>query len=181
MWFEAVFFPNVREKSVLLIDSLTTYNDKDMINSITPSNKELEILKMPPKTTSMIQPLDKYGFRLCKNFLRRFSDRVVLDGLDVDSYQRNNIIKFQSLVLNQLSSPRFENVFKYSWYACGFNDTHPGNFDDPVEFCFNIEDKICSSLDLNCNSGCFIICSWFENSLFFEHFYTAYHICNDIQ
>jgi hypothetical protein len=181
LWFEAVFFPNVREKSVLLIDSGTTYNDKEMINSITPSNKELEIQKIPPKTTSMVQPLDKYGFRLWKNFVRRFSDRVVLDGLDVDLYQRNNIIKLQSLVHNQLSSPRFENVFKYSWYACGYNDTHPGTFDNPVEFCFNIEDKICSRLDLNCNSGCFIICSWCENSLCFEHFYTDYHICNEIQ
>ncbi len=43
----------------------------------------------------------------------RFSDRVVLDGLDVDLYQRNNIIKLQSL-MHQLSSPRFENIFKYS-------------------------------------------------------------------
>jgi hypothetical protein len=75
-------------------------------------------------TTSMIQPLDKYGFRLWKNFVR-FSDRVVLDGLDIDLYQRNNIIKLQSL-MHQLSSPRFENVFKYSWYASGFNDTHQG-------------------------------------------------------
>ena len=72
-----------------------------MINSITPSTKELEILKIPPKTTSMVQPLDKYGFRLWKNFVRRFSDRVVLDGLDVDLYQRNNIIKLQSLVHNR--------------------------------------------------------------------------------
>jgi hypothetical protein len=30
-----------------------------MINSISPSNKELEILKIPPKTTSMIQHLDE--------------------------------------------------------------------------------------------------------------------------
>jgi hypothetical protein len=41
-------------------------------------------------------------------------------------------------VHNQLSAPRFENLFKYSWYACGFNDTHPGPFDNPVEFRFNI-------------------------------------------
>jgi hypothetical protein len=84
---------------------------------------------------------------------------VVLDGLDVDLYQRNNMIKLQSLVHNQLTSPRFENLFKYSWYSCGFSDTHQGAFDNPVEFCFNIEDKICSRLDLNCNSSCFIICS----------------------
>jgi hypothetical protein len=108
LWFKEVFFPNVGNKSVLIVDSWTTYNDKVLIKNATPSNKELETLTIPPKTTALVQPLDKYGFRLWKNFLRKFSDRVVLDRLDIDLYQRNNILKLQSLVHNQFSSPRFE-------------------------------------------------------------------------
>jgi hypothetical protein len=94
LWFQEVFFPNVGNKSVLIVDSWTTYNYKVLI-TVTPSNKELEILTIPPKTTALVQPLDKYGFRLWKNFLRKFSDCVVLDRLDIDLYQRNNILKLQ--------------------------------------------------------------------------------------
>jgi hypothetical protein len=179
LWFREVFFPNVGNKSVLIVDSWTTYNDKVLITNVSPSNKELEILTIPPKTTALVQPLDKYGFRLWKNFVRKFSDRVVLDRLDVDLYHRNNILKLQSLVHNQFSSPRFENVFKYSWFACGYSNNHPGNFVNPIEYCFNVHNKYCSRSDLLCNSVSFIICSWCNESFCFEHFFTAYHICNN--
>ncbi len=95
-WFTEVFFPNVGNKSALLLDSLITYNDKNLINRVTPSNKQLEILTIP-QTTGLIQTLDKYGFRLWENFVR-FSDPVLFDGQDVNLYHRNNILKLQSLV-----------------------------------------------------------------------------------
>jgi hypothetical protein len=63
LWFKEVFFPNVGNKSVLIVDSWTTYNYKALIKSVTPSNKELEILTIPPKTTALVQPLEKCGFR----------------------------------------------------------------------------------------------------------------------
>jgi hypothetical protein len=179
IWFTEVFFPAVGERSVLLLDSWTTYKDKAMIKSVTPADKELEILTIPPNTTSMVQPLDKYGFRLWKNFVRKFSDRVILDGIDVDLFQRNNILKLQSLVHNQFSSPRFENVFKYSWFASGYTDSHPGNFENPVQYCFNILDKSCSRVDLQCIDGAFIFCSWCKESFCFEHYFTCFHYCNN--
>jgi hypothetical protein len=76
---------------VLLLDSWTTYKDKAMVKSVTPANKELDILNIPLNTTSMVQPLDKYGFRFWKNFVRKFSDRAILDGINVDLFQRNKI------------------------------------------------------------------------------------------
>ncbi len=54
LWFKEVFFSNVGNKSVLIADSWTTYNDKTIIKSVTPSNKELKILTIPPKTTAII-------------------------------------------------------------------------------------------------------------------------------
>jgi hypothetical protein len=177
--FKEVFFPNVGDNSVLLLDSWTTFNDKTMIKkSVTPSNKRLEILRIPPKTTSIVQPLDKYGFRLWKNFVRKFYDRVMLD---IYLYQRKNILKLQSLVHNQFSSPRFENSFKYSWYAYVYSDNHPGNFVNPAKFCFDILDKNCSRIDLFCNSVSFIVYSWCNDSFSFDHFFTDFHYCNNFQ
>ena len=179
VWFQDVFFPAANQHSVLLVDSWDTYKDKAMIRSVTPANKQLEILTIPPKTTSMVQPLDVYGFRLWKSFVRKFSDRVVLDDLDVELFQRNNILKLQSLVHHQFSSPRFENFIKYSWFASGYIDDHPGQFDNPVEFCFNILDKSCSRLDLDCSDGSFIVCSWCKDSFCFNHYFINPHMCND--
>jgi hypothetical protein len=179
IWFKDVFFPAVGERSVLLVDSWTTYKDRAMIQNVTPEDKEIEILTIPPSTTSLVQPLDKYGFRLWKNFVRKFSDRVILDNIEVDLFQRNNILKLQSLVHNQFSSPRFENVFKYSWFASGYTETHPGNFENPVEYCFKTSDKSCSRLDLQCNDVSFILCSWCEGSFCFEHYFTYFHYCNN--
>jgi hypothetical protein len=178
-WFQEVFFPHVGSNSALIVDSLTHYKDKDLIKSATPPDKALKILTIPPKTTSMIQPLDKYGFCLWKNFVRKFSDRVLIDGININLCQRNNILKLQSLVHNQFSSPRFENLFKYSWFACGYTDFHPGYFENPVEFCFNVNDKLCFKLDLQCSSVSFINCSWCNNSFCFEHFFTDFHFCEN--
>jgi hypothetical protein len=179
VWFKDIYFPSVGPQSVLLVDSWTTYKDRDMIHSVRPIDKNVEILTIPPNTTSLVQPLDKYGFRLWKNFVRKFSDRVILDGIDLDLFQRNNILKLQSLVHNQFSSPRFENVFKYSWYASGYSDNHPENFENPVEFCFKTIDKNCSHSDLQCSDISFIICSWCKASFCFEHYFTFFHYCNN--
>jgi hypothetical protein len=127
----------------------------------------------------MIQPLDKYGFRVWKNFVRKFFDRAIIDGININLCQRNNILKLQSLVHNQFSSPRFENLFKYSWFACGYTDCHPGYFENPVEFCFNVNDKLCSKLDLQCCSVSFINCSWCNKSFCFKYFFTDFHFCEN--
>lgn len=73
-WFKEDYFPNTPDESIFLVDSWTTYNDKKAIDSNKPEEKSLEILKIPPKTTSLVQPLDVFFFRkiLQKNFLTEF-------------------------------------------------------------------------------------------------------------
>ena len=77
-----------------------------------PVNKEIKFFKIPKGTTGKIRPLDVFGFRIWKNFVRHFSDSVILRNSDVNLHLRKNIIELQSLVHNQLSSPRYIHVFK---------------------------------------------------------------------
>lgn len=58
-----------------------------------PQNKIINIKKIPTGTTGKIQPLDVYGFRIWKNFVRTFSDNVMLMDHDMNLHVRNNIIK----------------------------------------------------------------------------------------
>ena len=119
------------------------------------------LLTIPKHTTSLIQPPDVYGFRIWKQFVRRFSDQVLIDDLDVNLHQRNSIIKLQSLVHNQFSSPRFVDMFKYAWFKCGYVENRPPRFKNPVEFCFANNGSECHY----CDSFNFIVCGWCQKSL----------------
>ncbi|KYN15187.1 hypothetical protein ALC57_12597, partial [Trachymyrmex cornetzi] len=61
-------------------------------------DKDIRILTIP-KRTGMVQPLDVYEFmaaiRLWKNFVKTFSDRVMLLNYNINLHLRNNIIKLQ--------------------------------------------------------------------------------------
>jgi hypothetical protein len=145
---------------------------------VKPADKIIDILKIPPKTTSMVQPLDVYFFRTWKNFVRKFFDRVVLDTLEVNLYKRNNILKLQCLVHNQFSSPRFKDFIKFSWFKSGYLKNRPEKFLNPVEYCFNLKDNKCFSDGSECSEGVFIVCSWCETSFCFNHFFNEFHYCN---
>lgn len=113
-WFEQIYLPNTNEKSILCLDSWTGQDEKKF-NTIDKYGKEINILTIPAGTTGMIQPLDVYAFRPWKNFVKHFSDIIILYNYNVNLHLRNNILKIQSLNHNQFSSPRFVNFFKYAW------------------------------------------------------------------
>ena len=113
---------------------------------------------MPPKTIPMVQHLDKYGFRIWKNFVRKFSDKVLLEQIPVDLFQRDNVFKLQAIVHNQLSSPRYIRMWKFSWYACSYSESHPSHFENPVFFTFDFNTNCISCY--NCFVHAFAKCSW---------------------
>ncbi len=39
----------------------------------------------------------------------------------------------QSLIDDQLSSPKFQKMWQYSWYKSGYTNIHPGNFQNVVD------------------------------------------------
>ncbi|XP_046611010.1 uncharacterized protein LOC124300723 [Neodiprion virginianus] len=111
IWLQHVIFPKVGSKSLLLIDSWTGHCPH-VVRDVKPSNRDVKVMIIPKGITGKIQPLDVFGFRVWKNFVRHFSDNCLLMNYDIDSHLRNNIIKLQSLVHNQLSSPRYIDLFK---------------------------------------------------------------------
>jgi hypothetical protein len=141
-----------------------------------PENKIINVKKIPAGTTGKIQPLDVYGFRIWKNYMRQFSDNVILMGYDIKLHGRNDVIKLQSLVHNQLCSPRYKNLFKYSWYKSGYIDKQPDNFDNPVEFSFGDSCNTHCEVE-GCRNVAIVRCGWCKKSLCFKHFYEDYHYC----
>lgn len=173
-WLTDVYLPNVGTRSILFLDSWTGHCPATLKNSI-PSNKHVNILTIPKKTTSMIQPLDVYGFRIWKNFVRKFSDLVLLYGFDIVLHERNNIIKLQSLIHNQLSAPKHHDVFAYAWYKSGYVDERPNEFENPVSFAFTQQDFVHPPRCSICGSHAIIRCAWCNKFLCFQHFFEEFH------
>ncbi|KAL6265814.1 hypothetical protein P5V15_002632 [Pogonomyrmex californicus] len=96
-----------------------------------------------------------FGFEkiLLKNFLT-----VLLLESDVNLYQRNNIIKLQSLIHNH-----------------GYTNERPEEFKNAVKFSY--EEILTCDIE-NCNNKSVIICIRCKKSLYLKHFFVEYHYCN---
>ncbi|KAG5328173.1 SETMR methyltransferase, partial [Acromyrmex charruanus] len=129
IWVREVHYPNVGSNSVLLLDSWTGHCPDIIQRNRPDSAQDIVLLTIP---AGKIQPLDIFGFRLWKNFVKHFSDVVMLLDLDVKLYSINAILKLQSLTHNQFSSPRFTNLFKYAWYKSGYLEHRLREFDTPI-------------------------------------------------
>ena len=137
-WRDKVLVPSIGRKVLLLSDSWSSQNDESIYHDIKSIKKEIRRIQIPPKTTSDIQPLDKYFQCQIKNLAKRLYNRVALDQLNVILHERNNIIRLlvPSLIHNQISVPVFENMILYSWYACGYLKDDPSPFKNVNEVCF---------------------------------------------
>lgn len=74
LWMKDVFLKNVEHNSVLIIDSWTGY--KKMLEMPQISAKKLEIVVLPPGSTSELQPADVYFNRPFKHFIRKLFCKV---------------------------------------------------------------------------------------------------------
>ena len=52
-WYRDVLFPSLGPRSLMLIDSLNTYNDTSYWDTINPANKELNLLTIPELCTGI--------------------------------------------------------------------------------------------------------------------------------
>lgn len=119
-WFRDIFFPTTTNgDNFLVVDSWSSFKDRDTIKALrkqAPGQTSLGLLNIPAGGTSMCQPLDVYFFRPYKNLVRRVAEGVFIEGLEdqVKIYQRDNILKLQSLCHNQFSYERFSPLIRYA-------------------------------------------------------------------
>jgi hypothetical protein len=71
-----------------------------------------------------------------KIFIKRLYHHVALEQIDINLWERNNIIKLISLAHNQLSSPAFNKMIQYSRYCSGYSKVNPSPFQNVLEVCF---------------------------------------------
>ena len=114
-----------------------------------------------------------YGKIMC-DLVRQFSDSVILLDYDLNLHIRNSIIKLQSLVHNQLSSPGYHNLFKYSWFKSGYIAEKPGEFENPVDFSLKTFSNTLCEIP-GCQNVAVIRCSWCKQSLCFKHFFEEHY------
>jgi len=172
-WVKHVYYPNVPDKSTLILDSWTGQSESN-VQSVQVEGKENVVETIPKGTTGLVQPLDVFGFRIWKNFVRTFYDYVVLHDVDFKIHEQNNILRIQAIVHNQMYSPRFQNMWSYSWYKSGYTLVEPGPLPNPVSYCSHSEDCTCSECDdvPVMTSACCKSCLCLQNLI------VNIHLCN---
>lgn len=180
-WFRDVFFPNVQDDVALMVDSWSTYKNLDLIERAKPVGQEVLIVTCPPGTTGLCQPLDVYGIRMMKEFVRIIYNRAIAEQRMDKLHGRNALLKLLSLTHNQIACPRFWDMFAVGWH-------HPGYFEEEQKFTFTTPTNFCFKTDAakkkvpcdvaGCDNRHFISCAWCRLTFCFTCFFDNYHICD---
>lgn len=195
-WFENVYFPNVGRNSILLVDSLTTYKDRSLIDANKPENVNYEVIVIPAGLTGTLQPLDVLFNRPYKSFLRKISDYINLNHSEtIKLHARDTILTLQTVTHNQFRSPRFHAFIEHSWRKSGLLEEQEDQeqeekdepqilrFQDPNGFCFNALVILRDQCVTCTQRPCFIKCAWCKSCYCFIHFLSDdlknFHYCEE--
>lgn len=170
-WFTEIYFPTAGNKSLLLVDALPAYKDRAVIDTLKPTGYQYEVMVVPEGGTKYVQPLDRLFFRQWKLFAKEIHDHIINEDIDINMFNRDEIITLQSLIHNQFSNERFRSYRIESWKLSGFIDSNV-EFENPVKFCFNLTGD-CSTL--GCGGYSMIKCSYCEREFCFQHFFIDNH------
>ena len=170
-WRDNCLMPSLCSRKMLLLSD--SWSGQVGGKGIYESVKGLKRLEIPWKTTSRIQPLDVFFNRQWKIIVRKIYERVILDEIDIQAAQRNNIIRLQSLVHNQLSSSAFTPMIRYVWFKNGYIDVDPCPFQTATQVCFKFKQDCCDMP--SCHQFSFIRCSYCNKILCLQDFFLNYH------
>ena len=72
-------------------------------------------LTIPPHLTSELQPLDVCFFRQLTIFIRRMTEEALVNKRVGEITSREGIINLMSIIYDQLQSPAYHDLCRYSW------------------------------------------------------------------
>lgn len=180
-FLDKIVVPNVDNDFLLMIDSwpgqanALSYSERFGVNGMPKCTLRI----IPKKCTSICQPLDTTFHRQLKYFARAIYSEASLrysdDNNPADEVTtRNNIIRLQSLLHNQMKAPIFEPMIRYSWYSAGLTDEKP-LFLSVKEACFTFDGKTDTTCEMQCGNLRFVKCAHCRRNLCFICFYYNYH------
>ncbi|OWA51347.1 hypothetical protein BV898_15833 [Hypsibius exemplaris] len=113
---------------------------------------DVDFIITPPRCTSLIQPLNVYGFRMWKAFLCYIMMWIVRQSPILFVLgQRDNNLLLESLILNQFSAPRYQPMWQHGCVKSRYIERQvQENFDTPSEYNFNKDDFRVRCSGLNC-------------------------------
>ena len=172
-WCDNCLIPSTDKKCLLLSDSYSGQNDPQIYEDI--KSKSVKRIMIPKNTTCDIQPLDRYFNRQIKILIKRIYHHVALEQIDINLWERNNIIKLMSLMHSQLSSPIFKEMIQYSWFCSGYTNDDPSPFQNVLQVCFPRDALVDQCEEQNCIETVFITCAICSKKICFDHFFVKYH------
>lgn len=178
-YLDKIILKNVHEEFVLILDSYAgqtnagSYIDRFGVDDKPKCNLKI----IPENCTDICQPLVTTFHRQLKYLARAISTEFALNhssniNPSDELTTRNNVIRMQSLLHNQLSAPVFQDMIKYSWFSSGLTDERPIFLSvSEVCFSFSTDNKICKK----CSSSRFLKCAHCQMLLCFQCFFYDYH------
>lgn len=169
---EANQFCNTRPHALLLADSWTGQTHEDIRTSL--RRHYVKMLQIPKGTTDKLQPLDVFFNRQYKKFVKRLTEKALQDDILQEITSRHGIINMHSLIWNQFSSERYQDMIRNAW-----RNTDPNFSRDELSNPTNVKVVQQIQLDVdasltcqatNCSAHAFIKCSHCGKLLCLKHF-----------
>ena len=102
--------------SLVLCNSWSGHKDEQVLLEAF-GGKDVDLKIIPPKTTKYTEPLDVYFFRQYKIYAKRITDFIKLRSSNTEPklHVRFFIMKFLSVIYNQLSAEAYRPMLPYAW------------------------------------------------------------------
>lgn len=162
-----------RDESAVLIlaDSWSGHSAKTQMTELKRIGARL--LRIPPKTTDKLQPLDVNFNRQLKIFYNRIVEKAFYQDSLKNVTSRAGIVNLQSLIHNQLTSPKYRDMIRYAWHHTdpSFNISELENYPPKMVTAiqFDVDDRQ-KCAKRGCENYAFLKCSHCGKPMCLHHF-----------